>query len=187
MESNKTTSRRTVLTATSSAILGGFGVYTLSSPSQANELNLDFEIEPKTHETTNAANIEAVELVVDVDLSWTSDVSPTGYEIRVDIGPTEEEIDLLDFQVYNGGLEQNGSDTVQLSGLISETEHYHLDDFQMDSEHHLYAKLTCTLKYDNTEITQETLIEETTLEVIENEQTGEIEVTATGELIISEG
>ena len=187
MESNKTTSRRTVLTATSSAILGGLGVYTLSSPSQANELNLDFEIEPKTHETNNAANIEAVELDVDVDLSWTSDVTPTGYEIRVDIGPTENEIDLLDFQVYNGGLDRDGSDTVQLSGIISETEHYRLDDFQMDSEHSLYAELTCTLKHDGEEITQERLTEETTLEVIENEQTGNLEVTATGELVVSEG
>ena len=185
MESNKTT-RRTVLTATSSAILAGFGVYQITSPSQANELELDFQIQPKTHETTNPKAIETVELVVDVDLSWTSDVSPTGYEIRVDIGPTENEIDLLDFQVYNGGLESTGSDTVQLSGLISETEHFTVDDFQMDSQHNLYAELTCTLKHDDTEITQETLSEETTLEIIENEQTGDIEVTATSELIISE-
>ena len=176
---NKAT-RRTVL-GSIAGLTVGLGVTKIPRATEGSQVA--FEITDISHEGTD--EITDVHLGVEVTLDWDSEFTPDGYEVRLDVGQNGDSVDLLDFSIRSETLPADGSDTVLLSGNLTETDYFAVEDFQIqDGTIELFAELQFSLRKDgeNTETIRRT--DTATIQIEQTELGADLSVVATGELEI---
>jgi hypothetical protein len=181
--------RRTILTGIAGT-LGSIGFIATQVDSAEAQTEIQFgELEIPSQETyTNDQTVESIDLTVDAHYAYSSPTEPSEMTITLSVGTGENSLYPIAQYEDTSALPTDSDGTETLSGAITETPAYSIQQFNMDSDgaessSTLIAELSLTVTVSGEEHT--TTVQETAeITVIEGTPTIDTQLGGEGEISV---